>query len=117
MNSQYHYERKHLEDIQRLKKFTLMDDIFFSKCMDGQTACMELILTLILNEPSIKVLNVRSQEDIYNLLYRSIRLDVKAETSDQRIINVEIQRTKQGAGQKRMRFHASMLDVNELEKG
>jgi hypothetical protein len=30
---------------------------------------------------------------------------------------VEIQRSKEGANEKRICFHASMLDENELEKG
>lgn len=111
------YEVKHQEHLQRLRDFTLKDDIFFSKCMHKQSACMALILKIILEDPSICVKDVSSQEDIYNLTSRSIRLDVLTQTDDQRMINVEIQRSKEGANVKRIRFHASMLDVNELEKG
>lgn len=52
-----------------------------------------------------------------NLLNRSVRLDILATDSRNHKINVEIQRSDKGTGQKRARFNSSMMDTNLLQKG
>lgn len=71
-------ERQHQEDLQRLKGFRLMDDDFLTKCFEGETACIELVLRIVLNMPNLKVLDVRTQVFVENLLKRSVRLDILA---------------------------------------
>ena len=41
-------DRKHQEDLQRLRGFRLLDDDFFTKCFEGDTECIELILQIVL---------------------------------------------------------------------
>lgn len=36
-------DRKHQEDLQRLRGFRLMDDDFLTKCFEGNTECIELV--------------------------------------------------------------------------
>lgn len=110
-------DRKHQEDLERLRKLRLIDDAFFTKCFDGETACMELLLQIILDKSDLKVVDVRTQVFMENLLNRSVRLDVLATDGEGRKFNIEVQRADKGAGRKRARYNSSMMDVNLLEKG
>lgn len=107
----------HMADLLRIKNFRLLDDDFFTKCFEGDTKCIELILRIILNKPDLNVVSVRTQVFVENLLNRSVRLDVLASDSLGRIFNIEIQRADKGAGRRRARYNSSMLDANLLEKG
>lgn len=71
-------DRKHQEDLQRLRGFRLLDDDFFTKCFEGDTECIELILQIVLDKQDLKVVDVRTQVFVENLLNRSVRLDVLA---------------------------------------
>ena len=96
-------DRKHQEDLQRIRSFRLLDDDFLTKCFDRKTDCMELVLQIVLENPDLQVVDVRTQVFVENLLNRSVRLDVLATDSAGRKFNVEIQRADKGAGRKRAR--------------
>lgn len=110
-------EQKQQEDLARLRQLRLIDDDFFSKCFDNDTACVQLVLQIVLDKPDLNVVDVRTQVFVENLLNRSVRLDVLATDSEGRKFNIEIQRSDKGAGRKRARYNSSMMDVNLLEKG
>lgn len=110
-------ERKHQQDLQRLRGFRLMDDDFMTKCFEGEPACIELVLQIIIEKADLKVLDVRTQVFVENLLERSVRLDILATDAQGAKYNIEIQRSDKGAGYKRACYHSSMIDVNLLEKG
>ena len=105
------------EDLERLAGLRLIDDDFMSACFDGEPACVELVLRILLDMPDLTVLEVRTQVKTKNLLNRDIIMDVVARDGDGRIINVEIQRSDKGAGSRRARYHSSILDASLLEKG
>ena len=110
-------DQKHEEDLQRLREFRLLDDDFLTKCFEGNTASVELVLQIILDKPDLKVLDVRTQVFVENLLNRSVRFDILATDSTGAKANIEIQRADKGAGRKRARYNSSMMDANLLEKG
>ncbi|NBJ88516.1 PD-(D/E)XK nuclease family transposase [Acutalibacter sp. 1XD8-36] len=110
-------ERQHQEDLQRLRGFRLLDDDFMTKCFEGETACVELVLRIVLEKPDLQVTDVRTQVFVENLLNRSVCLDILATDSEGRKINVEIQRADHGAGKRRARYNSAMMDVNLLPKG
>ncbi len=110
-------EQKHQENLQRLKNFRLLDDDFLTKCFEGDTAGIELVLQIVMERPDLKVLDVRTQVFVENLLNRSVRLDILATDSTGAKLNVEVQRSDKGAGRKRARYNASMMDANLLKKG
>ena len=110
-------DQKQQEDMARLRQLRLIDDDFFSKCFDNDTACVQLVLQIVLDKPDLNVVDVRTQVFVENLLNRSVRLDVLATDSEGRKFNIEIQRSDKGAGRKRARYNSSMMDVNLLEKG
>ena len=105
-------DRKHQEDLQRLRGFRLLDDDFLTKCFEGHTASIELVLQIVLEKPDLKVLDVRTQVFVENLLNRSVRLDILATDSTGAKLNVEVQRSNKGAGRKRARYNSSMMDAN-----
>lgn len=110
-------EQKHQEDLQRLRQFRLFDDDFLTKCFEENVAGIELVLQIVLEKSDLKVLDVRTQVFVENLLNRSVRFDILATDNTGAKINVEVQRTDKGAGRKRARYNSSMMDVNLLGKG
>ena len=110
-------DQKHQEDLQRLRGFRLLDDDFLTKCFERDTESIELVLQIVLEKPDLKVLDVRTQVFVENLLNRSVRLDILATDSTGAKLNVEVQRSDKGAGRKRARYNSSMMDANLLKKG
>ena len=110
-------DQKYQEDLQRLRGFRLLDDDFLTKCFEGDMASIELVLQIVLEKPDLKVLDVRTQVFVENLLNRSIRFDILATDNTGAKINVEIQRADKGAGRKRARYNSSMMDAAFLKKG
>ena len=109
--------KKHLDDLERLKNFRLFDDDFMTKCFEGDKACVELVLSILLDKQDLKVNEVHTQVFMANLLNRSVRLDVLATDSKGVKYNIEIQRSDKGAGQRRARYNSSMIDASQLLKG
>lgn len=110
-------EQRHKEDLQRLRGFRLLDDDFMTKCFEGNPESIELVLQIVLDKQELKVIDVRTQVFVENLLNRSVRLDVLATDSTGKKYNIEVQRADKGAGKKRARYNSSMLDANVLKKG
>ena len=105
------------DDLQRIKELRLMDDDFFSEALDGKKEAVEYILNTVLERDNIKVKSTRAQVEYKSATKRSIRLDIQAEVTDGKLMDIEIQRSDKGAGVKRARFHSSMIDRTLLCKG
>lgn len=110
------FEKKHQEDLQRLRGFRLLDDDFMTKVFED-ISCAELLLRIILNDEGIRVLEAHSQRGIKNLQGRSVKLDIRAVDSHNRVFNVEVQRSDRGAGAKRARYNSALIDANVTEPG
>lgn len=110
------FEKKHQEDLQRLRGFRLLDDDFMTKVFED-ISCAELLLRIILNDEGIRVLEAHSQRGIKNLQGRSVKLDILAVDSHNRVFNVEVQRSDRGAGAKRARYNSALIDSNVTEPG
>lgn len=110
------FEKKHQEDLQRLRGFRLLDDDFMTKVFED-ISCAELLLRIILNDEGIRVLEAHSQRGIKNLQGRSVKLDILAVDSHNRVFNVELQRSDRGAGAKRARYNSALIDANVTEPG
>ncbi len=102
---------------QKIEGFTLFDDELMSRVFDENIECTELILRIILKRTDIRVTQVHTQREIKNLHGHSVRLDIHAETTEEEPVDIEIQRADKGAGVKRARYNASMMDANTLVKG
>ena len=109
-------EARLLKDMERAKQICLLDDEFMTRFFEDNIPVTEFVLKIILNL-DLKVKSVETQKTIKNLRGRSVRLDICAETSDGKICNIEIQRQDKGAGAKRARYYAGILDSNALLPG
>lgn len=81
------FERKHAEDLQRLRGFRLLDDDFMNKVFEDK-ACAEFLLQIILQRTDLRVQRVHGQHDIKNLQGRSVRLDILAVDEADRVYNI-----------------------------
>ena len=108
------FERKHEEDLRRIRDFRLMDDNFMSKVFEDKP-CAEFLLRIILNRDDLKVKEVHGQHDLNNIQGRSVRLDILAVDHENRAYNVEVQRSDSGAVAKRARYNSSIIDANILD--
>ena len=102
--------------LEKIKRMCLMDDAFFNVCMDGSPECVELILRIIMDEPTLQVQNVTTQRTIANISCRGVRFDVMA-TANGKVYDIEVQRADEGAIPQRARYNAYMIGANELRSG
>lgn len=109
-------QKMHEADLERIKKFRLLDDDFMSKVFED-SECAEILLKIILNRDDLKVQDVHVQHVIHNLQGRSIRLDIYAVDLEGKLYDIEIQRDDKGAGVKRARYNSSLLSANATDTG
>jgi hypothetical protein len=111
------------QDMQSVNKIiddmSLFDDDLMSLVFDANIEATELLLKIILKQEDIKVISVTGQRELENPIVngRNIRLDIFAEDSTGRFMDVEVQRSDEGTHFRRARFHSSMLDVRMLKAG
>ena len=110
------FERKHEEDLQRLRGLRLIDDDFMAAVFE-ERACAEFLLQIILKRDDLTVKEVHGQYSVKNLQGRSVRLDILAVDRENRAYNIEVQRSDRGASEKRARYNSSLLDANLTDAG
>ena len=103
-------------DLERIKRFRLMDDSFMEVCFKDNKEAVELVLKIILKK-DLKVIEVKTQDSMKKLFSRAVRLDIVAVDSEGTENNKEIQRSDKGGSAKRARYNSSMLDVSVSEPG
>ncbi len=104
---------------QLIDQMTLMDDILFGMVFDGNKAATELLLKIILKRKDIHVITVVGQREFKSPITdgRRIRLDILSTDSKGHFYNFEVQRSNEGATERRARLHSSMIDSRMLKKG
>ena len=111
-------KRKHrLRDVERIKKFRLMDDIFMKEVLRGNLAGVQDIVRTLLKRNDIEVIEVQTQDELSNLVGHGVRLDILARDSKGKYYNIEIQRSDDGAEPKRARFNLSAVDWHKFPSG
>ncbi len=106
----------HLRNPDRLQALRYMDDDFMTACLADDFESVELILRIVLGR-EVKIRSIRTQEQLKNLRGRSAVLDVHATDTDNREMDIEIQRSDEGAGARRARHNSSLLDAHILRPG
>ncbi len=98
---------------------TLFDDTLMSMVFSENVEATEVLLRVILGQDDIKIISVQGQKKFYgaNAYSRSVQLDILAEDSRHRLMNIEVQRKSSGAKPRRARFHSSTIDTRMLKKG
>ena len=104
------------ELIKQIQAMNLFDDIFTSVVFKDEGACLHLVRQLMQN-PTLRLIAVRTQDDIPQLISKSPRLDIVAEDAEGTLYEIEVQRLEEPAPARRVRFYTSVMDSELLRKG
>ena len=102
--------------LQGVEDLTLLDDTFMRIALNDIEACQHVI-RILMDDPSIEIVEVRSQYRISKLVSKDAVLDILAEDTQGRVYNLEIQRKTTLDHARRTRRYNAMVDAEYLEKG
>lgn len=98
-------------------ELTIRDDFMFCAVMLNKGLCQKF-LEMVLGITIVELEYINSQEIIDgNYNYRGVRLDVFVRDSDGNVYDIEMQTTNKKDLPQRIRFYASSIDSELLEKG
>ena len=97
------------------QKMNLISDLFSRVVFSDRNACQDLV-RIILGE-GFTVTGVTPQYDISNLQFRSVVLDIVAETENKEPIHVEFQIENNDDHLRRVRYCNGSMDTHILRKG
>ena len=108
----------HADDLQRLRKFRPIDDTFMRVLFRNDLPLTELVLETVTGMKDLHLNTQETQKDLIRLVgARGLALDVYGTDGQDRHYDLEIQRSDSGAIPERARYHASALDVENLNTG
>ena len=110
-------DEKNREQMDAIRKFTLMDDTFMTQVFADNPECTEELLRIILKRNDLKVTRAVTQLTIGNLFGRSVRLDVYATDASGKQYDIEVQQEDKGAAPERARLNSVMFDSHLTTKG
>ena len=102
---------------QIVQNLCMMNNKFMNRMLDGNIEAAEIMLRVMLEDDTIRVMDVRIQSFIQNLYGHSAQLDILAQDGLGRYFNVEMQRSDEGAPVRRARYYSSVLDTKFLQPG
>ena len=103
--------------LARIRDACIMDNAFMTAFFDNNNEAVEFVLRIILDDKGLKVIDSSVQKMVKNVYGRDVCLDVHAIAGNGDEINIEIQRSNEGASPKRARYHSAMLDSHMLPSG
>lgn len=110
-------ERRHREDLERLRCFRPIDDTFMRGLFKDNIPLAELVLRIIVGKPDLTLVKCETQADLKRVTgARSVCLDAYATDNTGKKYDIEIQRADNGADPHRARYHSSALDVENLDE-
>ena len=110
-------EKRHQEDLDRLRRFRPMDDTFMRGLFKENLPLAELVLRIITGKPDLILTKCETQADMKRVTgARSICLDAYATDSAGKKYDIEVQRADNGADPHRARYHSSVMDVENLDE-
>ena len=99
-----------------IREARLIDNAFMNAFFDNNKRAVEFILRIILDDKKLKVTDSKVETLLVNASWREVILDIYAIDGNGNNINVELQRSNEGANVKRARYHSAMLDTHMLQK-
>lgn len=110
--------QKHQEDLQRLRGLRPIDDDFMRCLFKDNIPLAQLVLRIITGKPDLVITQCQTQKDMKRLAgARSICLDAYGADTAGKKYDLEIQRADKGAEPHRARYHASVMDIENLDAG
>ena len=111
-------QKDHEEDLARLRGFRPVDDTFMRVLFRDNLPLAEFVLRIITGKNDLRLTQEETQKDMSRLVgARGICLDVHGVDDQNRQYDLEVQRADSGARPERARYHASVLDVENLNAG
>lgn len=102
--------------IEEVKKLTLFDDVFMSAVLEDIPACQH-VLRILTGISDLSIRTVKSQYHITKLVSKRSRLDIFAESTDNQIYIIEVQKEDKENHSKRVRYYRAMADSELLRRG
>lgn len=102
--------------VRILSKLTLFDDALF-KLFAKDQKFIEEILQVVFVGRKFKIIKFSPQYEVYDLMHKSIRVDILVLFDDGTLVNVEIQRRDDDDHIKRCRYYGSLITLDSLGKG
>ena len=110
--------RQRQEDLARLRGLRPIDDDFMRCIFRNNIPLAQFVLRILTGMKDLEVIRLETQKDLKRLVgARSVCLDVAATDSTGKKYDLEIQRSDQGAGAHRARYHSSAMDIENLDAG
>ena len=110
-------ERRHQEDLRRLRNFRPIDDTFMRGLFKENLPLAQFVLRIITGKPDLMLTTCETQADMKRVTgARSICLDAYATDSTGKKYDIEVQRADNGADPHRARYHSSVMDVENLDE-
>lgn len=111
-------ERRHRENLRFLKLLRPIDDVFMRCLFRDNLPLTQLVLRIITGRQDLIVTSCQTQKDLKRLAgARSVCLDIWATDSAKKQYDIEVRRWDEGAEPHRARYHASVMDVENLNAG
>ena len=109
-------QKDHEEDLRRLQNFRPIDDTFMRVLFRDNLPLAEFVLQIILEKEDLHLIKEETQKDLVRLAgARGLCLDVHGVDGQNQQYNLEVQREDSGANPEQARYHASALDVENLD--
>ncbi len=106
------------KDLERIAELRPIDDDFMRCIFKDNKPLAENVLRTFLGKPELKVETLETQRDLIRLAgSRSLELDVYCIDTEGIRYDMEVQRSSSGAGKKRIRYHSSAMDIENLKAG
>ncbi|MGM9947681.1 PD-(D/E)XK nuclease family transposase, partial [Floccifex sp.] len=90
------------------------DDLFMRILFRNNKKLLEKVLNIVLNQTDIQIKRYEIQKDLKQVLSKSIVCDVIIEDTKGNIYDIEMERNN--AKPERLRYYASVLDIEYLKK-
>ena len=111
-------EREHQEDLAKLRGLRPIDDDFMRCIFRDNIPLAQFVLRILTGKPDLEIIKLETQKDMKRLVgARSICLDAYGTDAQGKKYDLEVQRADHGAGKRRARYHASSMDVENLDAG
>jgi len=111
-------DKQHQEDLQRLRGLRPIDDDFMRCLFKDNIPLAELVLRIITKKPDLIITDCETQKDMKRLAgARSVCVDAYGTDSTGKRYDLEVQRQDRGADPHRARYHASVMDIENLHSG
>ncbi|MFI3212696.1 MAG: PD-(D/E)XK nuclease family transposase [Eubacteriales bacterium] len=103
------------EQNNKILRFQMTSDIFFSKVLEDKKACEEVLR--IITGKIFRIEEVKSQYSIRQLATHSVILDIWAMAEKATIIHIEMHPRNDESHMQRIRYNTASVDMENLETG